>query len=123
MERQIYPNNPLKIIVLALFIIFSSCNSSVPTEQELLDNAKFNFENTVFDRGIDKLEFKGPIVKKKIGKFDPESGYKVYGWFYIYKKDTIWVYAEVDTLLKKKTLMHFSTNINDHIEELDRRMK
>lgn len=108
-------------IVVISFALISSCGKH-PTENDFLEEAKFNFENTVFERGIDKLPFKGPILRERIENFKKDPSYKVYGWYYIHKKDSIWVYAEVDTLMKKETSMHFSKNITKYIEELDRRI-
>ncbi|WP_074408853.1 hypothetical protein [Aquimarina megaterium] len=107
--------------LLLLCVILTSCQP--PKEQDLLDEARFNFENITFDRGIDKVPFKGPIIKDRIENFKADPGYKVYGWYYVHRKDTIWVYAKVDTLLQKETSIHFSRNITKYIEELDRRMQ
>lgn len=121
MGRRLYLNKLVLRVTLIIVVFTASCEP--PKEQELIDEANFNFENAVFEMGLDKLPFKGPVERKSIEEYPPKPRYSVYGWYYIYKKDTVWVYAEVDTLLEGKTRIHFSKNLGAYIEELDRRRK
>ena len=106
-------------IAILIIVILGSCGSE-SKEQWLLDEARFNFENAVFDLGLDQIEFKGPVEKPRIEDFKEDTRYVIYAWYHVYSNDTIWVYSKVDTQFEEETTVHYSKNIKKYVEELDR---
>lgn len=104
-------------ILIIITIFLSSCQQI--KNEDLLDEAKFEYENIKFEMNIDQIPFRGPILKNRVENFEPNPAYKIFAWYYLNKNDTIWIYAKVDTLLKRKTSIHFSKNIKVLIDRVN----
>ena len=83
-----------------------------------MDSARFEFENAIFETGLDHLNFHGPVQTKQIEDFEADPEYVVFYWWAKSKNDTLRVYAKVDKELKKQTSIHFSKNIEELYNEL-----
>ncbi|MCT8341254.1 hypothetical protein MG296_14400 [Flavobacteriaceae bacterium TK19130] len=107
----------MKLPLIVLIIILVSCKVE---ESDLLDNARFEFENVIFESGIDHLKFNGPYKIDQIEDFEPDSEYAIYYWWTKVQKDSIRVYAKVHKELKKQTSIHFSKNYIELHEKMTR---
>ena len=80
-------------------------------EEKALSDAYAEFNNQVNDLRLDFENFKGPfMLKMDDRKFKPRMNHVLYGWNNIIKKQTIWIYVEVDTTFQKKPSVSFSNN-------------
>ncbi|MFG6687492.1 hypothetical protein ACGK9U_12975 [Mariniflexile sp. HNIBRBA6329] len=97
----------MKFKITLIFLIFFSCKIE---ESDLVDNARFEFENIIFDSRLDHLNFNGPEIKERVEDFPKDSDFKIYSWWTKKGNDTLRIYAVVHKQLKKKTDIHFSKN-------------
>jgi hypothetical protein len=103
------------LLTICLLLVLNSCKVK---ESDLVDNARFEFENTIFDNGLDHLKFQGPILSNQIEDFEPNPEYVIYYWWTKIEIDTLRVYAKVHKELLKPTSIHFSKNYREIYDQL-----
>ncbi len=95
-------------LVLFLIFLFTSCMS---TKERALSDALGSFTYQVNDLRLDKFKFNGPVeLKKDKRNFYPRKNHILYGWKSIIKRETVWIYVEVDSTFVKEPSASFSDN-------------
>ena len=97
--------------VLSLFFLLSCSFQSKEEKLESLARSAFHEFSLWEDaRMMNSIDFEGPVIKKKIDSFRVDTNVVIYGWYYIHKAATFWVYCKVDKSGEKKPSMHSSAN-------------
>lgn len=109
MEPEKFRN---RLFILMLFPLFIACESQ-SLEEKMLDKATASFQYNQSDQLLEQIDFKGPVIRDRVGNFKPDPRYTVYRWYYIHEKDTFWMDIEVDKKLVKKNSVHLSNNFWD----------
>lgn len=110
MEKVKFQNRLL--VILMLFFLFFSCRKQ-SIEEKMLDEAISTFQYQQSDLLLERIKFKGPVIRDRVGNFKSDPRYKVYRWYFVNEKDTFWMDIEVDKKLEKKSSASFSNNFWD----------
>lgn len=108
-----------KLLFLSLMFAFlDSCNTQSNQEKWKSQAIYAYNEFRMWQDGamMNSVDFEGPVICKpyqiKGGiQFDNKNEY--YGWYFIHKLDTIWIYCIIDKNEKNKPIMSSSPNFDE----------
>lgn len=104
----------MKKISKAIIVLAFLCSCQNQTKMEhYRDDAIGEYEWIKADMGMEQLKFDGPLIRERIEKFDIDTFKNIFGWYYIHKSDTFWIYVEKSKNGKLKSDgVYFSSNFD-----------